>query len=102
MRRSGTIEQTRAIGDFMLQTLQAIISQPTPSHADAEVAVAALNAIFDIFADERSLYDQAVFRDGQYLTVLSSNVKKVRSLVSAFARRLYIGKGAGGETKKAS
>ena len=44
--------------------------------------VAALNAIYDVYADENAAYDASVFRAGGYLNVLRQSSAKVRSMVS--------------------
>ena len=44
--------------------------------------VAALNGIFDIYADETAPWDVEVFRKGSFLEGLKSSVSKVRAIVS--------------------
>lgn len=51
--------------------------------ASAETIVATLNALFDIYADERSIYDR-VFVEGGYLNVLKQVQSKVKSMVSCY------------------
>lgn len=49
--------------------------------------VAALNGIFDIYADETAPWDVEVFRKGNFLEGLKGCVSKVRAIVSTKTTR---------------
>lgn len=83
MHPTVTVEQNRVIGSFLLETVRVVADKGTAAPApEVEVAVTALDALFDVYADERSSYDAAVFRSGDYLQVMSNMVSKYRAVVS--------------------
>lgn len=79
-----SIEENRAISGFIVSQLSAAADTPG---APVEVLVALLNAVIDIYADETREYDQ-VFRQQEYLAVLTGIVAKVRSKVSLLTTRV--------------
>ncbi len=48
--------------------------------------MAALNGIFDVYADERAIFNRDVFVKGGFLQALVGSVSKVRSMVSRIYR----------------
>ena len=73
------LEQNKVIGDLLMSLIGA--SQPVST----EETVAALNAIFDVYSDERCTYNE-VFTTGGYLAKLTAVVSKCKSLVCHSAR----------------
>jgi len=69
------ISSSQLIGNYLL----SILTGPSPS---PDSMVAALNGIFDIYADETAPWDVEVFRKGSFLEGLKSSVSKVRAIVS--------------------
>ncbi|WVQ78675.1 hypothetical protein IAT38_000762 [Cryptococcus sp. DSM 104549] len=77
-RPAVTIDENRAISQWVMQRLG---EQPS-----AEMMVALLNAVIDIYADETRSYD-VVFVEGGYLQALSGVVAKVRADVKKIDKR---------------
>jgi hypothetical protein len=74
----------KVIGDFFIAIVGAIQTVTT------EETVAALNAVFDVYSDERCVYDQ-VFTTGGYLNALAGVVSKCKAMVSVdVSTHLYI------------
>ena len=71
------------IGTYLL----SVLTGPSPS---ADSMVAALNGIFDIYADETAPWDVEVFRKGGFLEGLKSSVSKVRAIVRPTACSCYL------------
>lgn len=83
-RRQDKIEDNRIIGNFLIDLLNKlphVASQATDESTTAEVAIAILNELFDIYADENSGYDVPVFRNDQFLNKLRAVVPLVRTCV---------------------
>ncbi|WRT65823.1 uncharacterized protein IL334_002773 [Kwoniella shivajii] len=80
-RKSVSDEQNKVIGTWLLQLLTSSAS------LTAEVLIATLNAIIDIYADETRSYDRAVFVQGGFLEALSGSVAKVRAEVKKIDKR---------------
>lgn len=76
MRSGASQAENKVIGDFLFSIIGSIAA------SKPEEIVAALNAVFDVYADERCTYD-GVFSSGGYLAKLSSVVSKCRTMVSA-------------------
>jgi hypothetical protein len=76
------VQQNKVIGDLFISLVSA--SPPVST----EEIVAALNAIFDVYSDERCSYNE-VFTAGGYLAALTAVVSKCKSMVCRF-RRLYL------------
>ena len=81
MRQDVTAEQNQACGSFLMSIVTSITAGPG-KQAGMDSVVAGLNAIFDVYGDERSSYDQPVFVQGGYLHTLVGLVHRMRSLVS--------------------
>jgi len=59
-----------------------LTAPPPPTTLSPEMMVAVINAIIDIYADERREYDRPVFVQGGFLQALAGTVGKIRSDVS--------------------
>lgn len=78
------IEQNRVIGSFLLETVSLVADKGAAAPAlEVEASVAALDALFDVYGEERSTYDAAVFQAGGFLQTLSGLVGKYRVVVSS-------------------
>ncbi|TIB81695.1 ARM repeat-containing protein [Wallemia mellicola] len=89
-RRQDKIEDNRIIGNFLidlLNKLPQVASQATDESTTAEVAIAILNELFDIYADENSGYDVPVFRNDQFLNKLRAVVPLVRTCARSVDRK---------------
>ncbi|PWN52535.1 hypothetical protein IE53DRAFT_385013 [Violaceomyces palustris] len=87
-----------AIGNFLIQVMQNLPpgnvgaqpsgkSSPPSSTTTAEAMVAALNGIFDMYADENSAWDVEVFRKGGFLNKLRDLVFVVKAATRRIDRR---------------
>lgn len=76
-----TVEENRSIGTWLIQQLTASASAGV-APLSAEVLIAILNAVIDVYADETRDYDQEVFVKGGFLEGLSGIVAKVKGEVS--------------------
>lgn len=81
MRQDVTVEQNQACGSFLVNIVTSVTAGPG-KQVGMESVVAGLNAIFDVYGDERSSYDKPVFVQGGYLNTLAGTVHRIRSLVS--------------------
>ncbi|TIA89099.1 hypothetical protein E3P99_02242 [Wallemia hederae] len=89
-RRQDAIEDNKLIGNFLidlLTKLPQVASQATSESTTAEVAIATLNELFDIYADENSSYDVPVFRSGHFLSKLRNAVPLVRTCTRSVDRK---------------
>ncbi|WWC96818.1 hypothetical protein V866_003693 [Kwoniella sp. B9012] len=80
-RENVSVDENKVIGTWLIQVLT------TSPSLSAEVLIAILNAIIDIYADETRSYDSPVFVQGGFLTQLSGTVAKVRSEVKKIDKR---------------
>jgi hypothetical protein len=81
MRHDVTTEQNQACGTFFMSIVSSVSAGPG-KEASTESVVTALNALFDVYGDERSSYDQQVFVAGGFLKTLAGLVSRIRSIVS--------------------
>ncbi|EOR03658.1 hypothetical protein E3P92_02236 [Wallemia ichthyophaga] len=89
-RRQDAIEDNRLIGNFfidLLFKLPQVASQATAESTTAEVTVAVLNELFDVYADENSSYDVPVFRYEKFLSKLRGVVPLVRTCTRSVDRK---------------
>lgn len=70
------MEQNKVVGDLFI----SLVSAPGNAGVSTEEIVAALNAIFDVYSDERCAYNE-VFVAGGYLAKLTGMVSKCKSMV---------------------
>jgi hypothetical protein len=75
------VADNKLVGDLFISLVAA-----SPAVSTEEV-VAALNAIFDVYSDERCSYNE-VFTSGGYLPALTAVVSKCKAMVSWFSGRL--------------
>ena len=73
------VQQNKIIGDLFISLVSAFPPVST------EEIVAALNAIFDVYSDERCSYNE-VFTAGGYLAALTAVVSKCKSMVCRLRR----------------
>lgn len=81
MLTSDDTEQT--IGLFLLSLLPLNSKTPSPLNPTPEVLLQAIDSLIDLYSDEESLYDAAVFRAKGFLGRLESAVGGVRAAVSS-------------------
>ena len=81
MRQDVTVEQNQACGSFLMSLVTSVTAGPG-KQVGMESVVAALNAVFDVYGDERSSYDAPVFVKDEYLQSLAGVVHRMRVLVS--------------------
>ncbi|KDN50811.1 hypothetical protein K437DRAFT_254982 [Tilletiaria anomala UBC 951] len=88
---SVSVETNRSIGNFLINVIKQLPAdgKSVPGTTSPESMVAALNAIYDVYADENAAYDQPVFRQGQFSIVLRQCSSKVRSTTRAVDRRKF-------------
>jgi hypothetical protein len=73
------VQQNKVIGDLFISLVSA-----SPPVSTEEIVVA-LNAIFDVYSDERCSYNE-VFTAGGYLAALTAVVSKCKSMVCRLRR----------------
>lgn len=78
-RRPGHVAANKLVGDFLMTIVSRLSTSDQPS---AELAFAALNAIYDIYDDASHDYD-SVFISSGYLQVLEGAVTRVHKMVSS-------------------
>lgn len=78
-RQGVSVDENRAVAQWLITALQ---SQP-----NAEMTVALLNAVIDIYADEGREYDAPVFVAGDMVGALTNIVARVRSEARKVDRR---------------
>ena len=79
------LETNRSIGNFLVNVVKQVPADgkpKSPTDTSVESMVAALNAIYDVYADENAHYDEPVFVQGGYLLALRQCSGKVRAMVS--------------------
>lgn len=76
VRPTATIEENKVIGTYLMTQLT---SPPPPTTLAPEMMVAVLNAVIDIYADERRDFDGPVFVSGGFLQALTGVVAKIRT-----------------------
>ncbi|KAK8861699.1 hypothetical protein IAR55_002522 [Kwoniella newhampshirensis] len=81
-RQNVTIDENRAIGTWLTQQLT---SPAAP--LSAELLIAVLNAVIDVYADETKDSDEEVFVKGGFLEGLSGIVARVKGEVKKIDRR---------------
>ncbi len=90
--RDVTVETNRSIGDFLIGVVKNIPADgkaKAQHDTSAESMVAALNAVYDVYADENAAYDEPVFRRGGYLQAIRQASGKVRAMVSFLLELLF-------------
>ncbi|KAJ9092614.1 hypothetical protein QFC19_008652 [Naganishia cerealis] len=88
MRQDVTIEQNQACGTFFMSIVGSVTAGPG-KEASTESVVTALNAIFDVYGDERSSYDQQVFVAGGFLKTIAGLVSRIRSIAKGIDKRRH-------------
>lgn len=79
----GQIDHNKSIGTFLITTVASL------PRTDADAAIEALNAIFDIYADAAFDYDRPVFIQCNFLGHLQSALPKVKAMKRTINRRTH-------------
>ncbi|MBW0461498.1 hypothetical protein O181_001213 [Austropuccinia psidii MF-1] len=84
-RPNVSIKENEIIGGALMDIISNfdILSSDVP----AALLVAALDGVFDIYADETREYDGAVFRQRYFLKILQSKVPTIKALVKKIDKR---------------
>ncbi|KAJ9092174.1 hypothetical protein QFC20_007447 [Naganishia adeliensis] len=86
MRQDVTVEQNQACGSFLMSLVTSVTAGPG-KQVGMESVLAALNAVFDVYGDERSSYDAPVFVKDGYLQSLAGVVHRMRVLAKGVDKR---------------
>ncbi|KAG0152349.1 hypothetical protein CROQUDRAFT_85422 [Cronartium quercuum f. sp. fusiforme G11] len=81
-----SITENQMIGSAFMELISKATAAETVGLSRL-VAIHALDAIFDVYADEQREYDALVFRQGQFLDQLSAVIPTIKSIVKTIDKR---------------
>jgi hypothetical protein len=77
------------IGTFLLSLLPLSAKSSSPFSPTPEVLLQTIDSLIDIYSDENSNYDQAIFRTGGFLKRMEESVGGVRGATKKIDKKKF-------------